>query len=99
MKNDEVTFIHKLRNGFLDIEFKSKDENLKKDVLKKIEDNSELIIYKSGNFAVRYNLEILDRTKDFFEQIDSVEKNFQKIKSINKFYDNFLKNIKQKTEN
>ncbi len=93
MKNKKFNFVHKLRNGYFDIEFKTSDEQFREKILNLIEDDSELVIYKSGNFAIRYQLDPLDRTKKFYEQIEKVERDFEKIKLINSFCEKILNDM------
>jgi hypothetical protein len=74
-------FYHKLSQGNIDLNFKSKSKELENNINKILIENYELVKHKKS-FSVRINVEKIDRTKDFQSQIDKIDNALEKLEEL-----------------
>ncbi len=79
-----IVFYHKLRQGNVDATFKDYPEEVEYKIRELLPDWAKLEKHRKS-FSIRVFSGIVDRTKDFHEQIDTVEKGLKNLERIRKW--------------
>ena len=76
-----IAFYHKLGQGNVDATFSNFQSDIESKIREILPENFELVIHNKS-FSIRLNSGDIDRTADFFSQLDNVDKGLQNIIQI-----------------